>query len=182
MLPAIGVRAQPGNKWFTLYAEAGAAYPLVSVKPRDWHRDLRAGVIGAFANTHALGAAPNHLSLVTEVFGDATWYDRFDRNTIGYLQWRESLRLVQGRAGAIDIFGRGWGTFDSKDTYFNRAVEGGGGLAFHLGANRQASLYVESLRGRYLNAPAAGQPNRTYSDFRVMFVTGLFHAFPFAQR
>ena len=182
VVPAIGVRTQPGGRWFTLYAEAGAAYPLVSIKPRDWQRDLRAGVIGAFAKTHALGSGAHHLSLVSEVFGDATWYDRFDGNTIGYLQWRESLRLVQGTAGAVDIFARGWGTLDSKDTYFNRVVEGGGGVAFHAGANRRASLYIESLGGRYLRKPLAGQPARTYSDFRVMFVTGLFHAFPFASR
>ncbi|MEP6832517.1 MAG: hypothetical protein ABJB74_03945 [Gemmatimonas sp.] len=182
VLPALGVRTQPGGRWFTLFAEAGAAYPLVDVTPRDWHRDLRAGVIGAFANTHALSSNPHHLLLVTEVFGDATWYDRFERNTIGYAQWRESLRLVQGSAGAIDVFARGWGAFDSKNTYSNRVAEGGGGVAFHAGANRRASLYIESLGGRYFREPVTGQPSRTYSDFRVMFVTGLFHAFPVAAR
>jgi len=182
VVPAIGVRAQPGGKWFTLYAEAGAAYPLVSPKPRDWHRDLRAGVIGAFANTRALGTGAHHLSVVSEVFGDATWYDRFDGNTIGYLQWRESLRLVQGKAGAVDIFARGWGAFDAKNTYYNRVAEGGGGVALHAGANRRASLYIESLGGRYFREPIASQPARVYSDFRIMFVTGLFHPFPFASR
>ena len=182
LLPAIGVRTQPGGKWFTLYAEAGAAYPLVSIKPRDWHRDLRAGVIGAFANTYALGSGAHHLSVVTEVFGDATWYDRFDGNTIGYLQWRESLRLVQGTVGAVDIFARGWSAFDAKSTYYNRVAEAGGGVAFHAGANRRVSLYVESLGGRYFREPIAAEPARTYGDFRVMFVTGLFHVFPFAAR
>ena len=182
VVPAIGVRTQPGGKWFTLYAEAGAAYPLVSIKPRDWQRDLRAGVIGAVANTHALGSGAHNLSLVSEVFGDATWYDRFDGNTIGYLQWRESLRLVHGNAGSIDIFARGWGAYDAKNTYYNRVVEGGGGVAFHAGANHRASLYIESLGGRYSREPTAGQPARLYRDFRVMFVTGLFHAFPFASR
>lgn len=181
-LPALGVRVQPGGKWFTLYAEAGAAYPLVSITPRNWTRDLRAGVIGAFTNNHALGTSPRHLTLVSEVYGDVTWYDRFDRNVISYVQWRESLRLVQGSVGAIDIFGRGWGAIDSRNTYYNRVVEGGGGVAFHAGANRRASLYIESLGGHYLREPLAGQPDRNYSDFRVMFVTGLYHAFPFSTR
>ncbi|MEO7998537.1 MAG: hypothetical protein ABI852_13890 [Gemmatimonadaceae bacterium] len=181
-VPALGFRAQPGGKWFTLYAEAGAAYPLVSVKPRNWKRDLRAGVIGAYSNNLALGSNPRHMTLVSEVYGDVSWYDRFDRNVISYLQWRESLRLIQGHAGAIDVFGRGWGAYDSRKTYYNRVVEGGGGVAFHAGANRRASLYIESLRGYYLRQPVAGQPARHYDDFRVMFVTGLYHAFPFSSK
>ncbi|MEO7363725.1 MAG: hypothetical protein ABI120_25565, partial [Gemmatimonadaceae bacterium] len=182
IVPAIGIRTTPGGKWFTLYAEAGAAYPIISVSPRFWKRDVRAGVIGAFSNTRALGTSPRHLSLVSEVYGDVTWYDRFDRNLISYVQWRESLRLVQGRAGAVDVFARGWGAIDSRNTYYNRVVEGGGGVAFHLGANRRASLYIEQLGGHYLREPAATEPARNYRDFRVMFVTGLFHAFPFSAR
>ena len=181
-VPAIGVRATPGGKWFTLYAEAGAAYPIISVTPRNWTRDLRAGVIGAFSNTRALGTSPKHLSLVSEVYGDATWYDRFDRNVITYVQWRESLRLVQGHAGAVDVFARGWGAIDSRNSYYNRVLEGGGGVAFHLGANRRASLYIEQLGGHYLREPTATEPARNYSDFRVMFVTGIYHAFPFSAR
>lgn len=182
LVPAVGVRVQPGGKWFTVFAEAGAAYPIISITPRDWKRDLRAGVIGAYTNTNPLGTGPRHVSLVTEVFGDVTWYERFDRNVISYVQWRESLRLIQGRAGAIDIFARGWGAFDSRNTYYNRVVEGGGGVALHAGANRRASLYIEQLGGHYLREPVAGQPARNYSDFRVMFVTGFFHAFPFSAR
>lgn len=181
-VPALGFRAQPGGKWFTLYAEGGAAYPLVSVKPRNWKRDLRAGVIGAYSNTLALSSNPRHITLVSEVYGDVSWYDRFDRNVISYLQWRESLRLIQGHVGAIDVFARGWGAYDSRNTYYNRVVEGGGGVAFHAGANRRASLYIESLRGYYLRQPVAGEPNRHYDDFRVMFVTGLYHAFPFSAK
>lgn len=182
ILPALGLRVQPAGRWFTLYAEAGAAYPLVSASPRTWQRDLRAGVIGAFANTHVLGASPNSLSLVSEGYGDVTWYERFDRNVIGYLQWRESLRLIQGRAGAVDVFARGWGAVDSRGTYYNRVVEGGGGVALHAGANRRASLYIESLSGHYLHERSTGLPERNYSDFRVMFVTGWSHTFPFTAR
>lgn len=182
VLPALGIRVQPGGRWFTLYAEAGAAYPLVSVTPRNWQRDLRAGVVGVFANTHSFGASPNSLALVSEVYSDVAWYERFDRNVIGYLQWRESLRLIQGRIGAVDVFARGWGALDSRGTYYNRVVEGGGGVALHAGANRRASLYIESLGGHYLRERSAGLPERNYTDFRVMFVTGWSHTFPFTTR
>ncbi|MGV3711077.1 MAG: tetratricopeptide repeat protein [Gemmatimonas sp.] len=182
VVPALGVRVRPGGKWFTVFAEAGAAYPLVSSAPKHWKRDLRAGVIGAVSNTRPLTIGAWRPSLVSDLFGDITWYDRFDRNTIGYAQLRESLRLVEGRAGAVDVFARGWITFDSKSTYFNRIVEGGGGVALHAGANRRASLYVESLAGRYLKDRTVLQPSRNYSDFRVMLVTGFFHAKPFSAR
>lgn len=182
VIPALGVRVQPGGKWFTLFAEAGAAYPLVSVTPRNWKRDLRAGVIGAFTNEHALSSRATGPQLVTEIFGDITWYDRFDRNIISYTQWRESLRLVRGKAGAIDVFARGWGAFDSRRVYYNRVVEGGGGIALHAGANRRASLYVEALGGRYLTERKLSEPARNYTDVRVMFVTGWYNFVPFGQR
>lgn len=182
VVPAVGVRVRPGGRWFTLFAEAGAAYPLVSVTPRSWKRDLRAGVIGGVANERALTANPTGVSLVTEVFGDVTWYERFDRNVISYVQWRESLRLVRGKAGSIDLFARAWGAFDSRRTYYNRVVEGGGGVALHAGANRRASLYVEALGGHYLAERRTFEPARNYSDVRVMFVTGWYDFIPFGQR
>ncbi|MBC8086846.1 MAG: hypothetical protein H7Z40_06240, partial [Phycisphaerae bacterium] len=182
LVPALGVRVQPGGRWFTLVAEAGAAYPLVSVTPRNWKRDLRAGVIGAYSNQHALTGKPSGVSLVTEIFGDVTWYERFDRNVISYVQWRESLRLVQGPAGSVDVFLRTWGAFDSRRTYYNRVVEGGGGVALHAGINRRASLYIEALGGHYLAERNQFEPARNYSDFRVMFVTGWSRLIPFGQR
>lgn len=182
VVPAVGVRVRPGGRWFTLFAEAGAAYPLVSVTPRNWKRDLRAGLVGGVANERALTANDSGPSLVTEIFGDITWYERFDRNVISYVQWRESLRLVRGSAGSIDVFARAWGAFDLRRTYYNRVVEGGGGVAFHAGANRRASLYVEALGGHYLAERTSFEPARNYSDFRVMFVTGWYHFIPFGQR
>lgn len=182
LVPALGVRVQPGGRWFTLFAEAGAAYPLVAVTPRNWQRDLRAGVIGAYTNQHPLTRHASGISLVTEIFGDVTWYERFDRNVISYVQWRESLRLVQGRAGSVDLFARVWGAFDSRRTYYNRVVEGGGGVALHAGANRRASVYIEALGGHYLAERHLFEPPRNYSDFRVMFVTGWSRLIPFGQR
>jgi tetratricopeptide (TPR) repeat protein len=181
LLPAIGARIQPGGKWFVLYAEAGAAYPLVNVNPRDWHRDLRAGVIGTFANQRALSGNANGLALITELYGDASWYDRFDRNLITYGQLRESLRIVQGRAGAIDLFGRAWGVVDSRDTFSNRVIEGGGGIAFHAGASHRVSLYADAVQGHYLNDGMSSLTSRNYHDFRVMLVTGLYHVFPLSR-
>ena len=180
VIPALGVRVHPAT-WLTAYAEGGASYPLVSVTPRNWHRDLRAGLLANVQNTQWLQKNSNGISLISEVYGDASWYDRFNRDVIGYAQWRESLRLVHGRAGAIDLFTRAWGSYDSRHDYYNRVVEGGGGIALHLGANHYASIFVDALRGHYLAEPVGTQPAQNYNDFRVMVVTGLFRQFPFAK-
>jgi tetratricopeptide (TPR) repeat protein len=178
VLPALGVRVQPGGRWLTLYAEAGAAYPLVAAPVRDWHRDLRAGAIAAMSMQHTLTEHANGPALITDAYADASWYDRFDRDVIAYAQLRESLRVVHGRAGAVDLYGRAWGAFDSRNSYANRVVEGGGGIALHAGANHRVSLYVDVLRGHYLTHGTALQAARNYNDFRVTLVTGWYHAVP----
>ncbi|MDQ6612608.1 MAG: hypothetical protein M3Y64_09250, partial [Gemmatimonadota bacterium] len=180
VVPALGVRVR-APKWLTLYAEAGASYPLVSVTPRNWQRDLRAGVIGNVANTHRLTRNADGLALVSELYGDVSWYDRFNRDVIGYAQWRESLRLLQGSAGSLDVFSRAWGTIDSKHDYYNRTVEGGGGIALHIGTRQPVTIYAEAVRGHYLSTPTATQRAQNYNDFRLMFVTGLYRQFPFAK-
>ncbi|MEP6766726.1 MAG: tetratricopeptide repeat protein, partial [Gemmatimonadaceae bacterium] len=171
LLPALGARIHP-LPWLTVFAEAGATYPSVSVTPRNWHRDVRAGLLANVANSKLLTRKPTGLTLISEVYADASWYDRFNRDVIGYAQWRESLRLIQGKAGAIDIFTRAWGSYDSKHDYYNRVVEGGGGVALHLGNVHRVSLFVDAQKGHYLAAPLGTQPAQNYNDFRVMFVTG----------
>ncbi|MEP6780780.1 MAG: tetratricopeptide repeat protein [Gemmatimonadaceae bacterium] len=180
LLPALGARIHP-LPWLTAFAEAGATYPSVSVTPRNWHRDLRAGLLANLANTKPLTSKPTGVTLISEVYADASWYDRFNRDVISYAQWRESLRLVQGNAGAIDIFTRAWGSYDSKHDYYNRVVEGGGGVALHLGAAHRVSIFIDAQKGHYLAVPVGTQPAQNYNDFRVMFVSGLFRSFPFAK-
>ena len=180
VIPALGARVSPAS-WLTLYAEAGAAYPLVSVALRHWHRDLRAGLITNLASTQLLLKKSSGIALVSELYGDVSWYERFNRDIIGYAQWRESLRLLQGRAGSVDVFGRLWGTTDSRRDYYNRAVEGGGGIALHVGTGQRVTVYVEAMRGHYLSVPTATQRAQGYSDFRVTFVTGMFRQFAFAK-
>lgn len=178
VLPALGIRIQPGSKGLTLYAEAGAAYPLVNVKPRDWRRDLRAGAVGGVSNTHLLTANANGFAIISDAYADVSWYDRFNRNVIAYLQWRESLRMLQGRAGAVDIYTRAWSAIDSRNTYYDRVVEGGVGIALYGGASHRVSLFAEVIRGHYLKEPIGTQPPRNYNDFRVTLVTGLYRATP----
>jgi tetratricopeptide (TPR) repeat protein len=179
LIPAFGLRVSPGGVGLALYAEAGAAYDLVG-EPSEWQRDLRAGANYAVAHEQSLrnGLAP---LLVTEFSADASFYERFDRNVIAYAQLRESLRLYKGNHVAFDLFGRAWGATDSRGDFFNRVVEGGGGAALHLSVGTvRTSVYVDVLRGRYLQQPPSSSLlTRTYDDWRVTVATGLFRFLPF---
>ena len=183
-IPALGVRVQPADGPFVLYAEAGAAYDLVDRPERGWRRDLRAGANVTWQREQSLGIAPRHLRLVSEVNADATWYERFDRNVIAYGLLRESLRWrPTGGAFAVDLFGRGWGATDSRGDFFNRVVEGGGGVAVHVPvAGTRVSVYADVLRGRYLTpVPASANLPRTYDDWRLTVATGFFRFRPLAR-
>lgn len=183
IIPALGVRVRPGRGGLVLYAEAGAALPLVDSDSADAEVDLRAGVNYTLAREHPLrtGSSPR---LVTEVSGDATYYDRFDQNVIAYAQWRESLRFGRATGAMVDVYARGWGSTDSRGDFFNRVVEGGGGVAFHLPVGGlRTSVYLDLLRGRYLSEPPAtsGLP-RIYDDWRITVTTGLFRFFPIGRK
>lgn len=180
VLPAVGVRVQPGGL-FTLYAEAGAAYPLLDIAPKAWQRDLRAGINAGASRTFPLLRGAHPVSIVSDAYADASWYERFDKDVIAYGQLREALRLLEGAAGAFDVYGRLWGAFDSRNQFSNRVGEAAGGAALHLGRNHAVSLYVEGVHGRYLNTPNAAQGGRNYDDVRVMVVTGWTHVVPFAR-
>ena len=183
-IPAIGVRVQPGGGPLAFYAEAGAAYDLVARPERTWQRDLRAGANVTWQHEQMLTASPRGVRVVSEINGDATWYERFDRNVIAYGQLRESVRWrPTGGAFAIDAFARGWAATDSRGDFFNRVAEGGGGVAVHVpvGGTR-VSVYADVLRGRYLEpVPAAAGLPRSYDDWRLTVATGFLRFRPFSR-
>lgn len=174
-IPAIGARVRPFGGPVWTYAEAGAARLLLDDGGATWRRDLRAGAYTAVLHEARLGTA-EPVRLLTDVAADVSWYERFDRNTIGYLQLREGLRFRRTGAGGtarrgpvLDLFARGWVGYDGNGDFFNRALEGGGGAA--LRAGNGVSVFVEFAEGRFLVAPPAGQRPR-YADWRFTVVVG----------
>lgn len=163
-----GVRVRPWHGPVWLYAEAGGAYSLLGNDSTTWRRDIRTGAYVIAQDERRLVRDANW-KLVTDIAADVSWYERFDRNVIGYAQLREGIRVGTAGKVALDVFGRGWAGYDSRGDFFNRAVEGGGGVALRVGPH--FVLFAEGMAGRFLPQPPPGVKRR-YEDFRVTAVWG----------
>lgn len=163
-----GVRVRPWHGPVWLYAEAGGAYSLLADDSVSWRRDVRAGAYVIAQDERRLYAAANW-KLVTDIAADVSWYERFDKNVIGYALLREGVRVGTTGKLALDVFGRGWVGYDSRGDFFNRAVEGGGGVALRVGPH--FVLFTEGLYGRFMPQPPAGVKRR-YQDWRITAVWG----------
>lgn len=174
-VPAVGVRTRPWGGPLWLYAEAGGARSLIADADTAWRRDLRGGAYLTWQREHRAGNA-DQVQWLTDVAVDVSWYERFDRNVIGYVQLREGVRLksrgsdgATRRTPAVDVFGRGWVGYDGNGDFFNRAAEAGGGLALHLVPG--VSAYAEGIAGRFIDRPPVGIARR-YEDWRFTMVFG----------
>lgn len=167
-IAAGGVRLRPWHGPVWLYAEAGGAYSLLPDDSVAWRRDVRTGAyLIAQDDRRLTPTAP--WTLLTDVVADVSWYERFDRNVIGYAQLREGIRWGTPGTLALDLFGRGWLGYDSRGDFFNRAAEIGGGVAVRIGPN--FVLFGEGIQGRFLPVPPRGV-DRQYQDWRVTAVWG----------
>ena len=163
-----GVRVRPARGPIWLYAEVGSARSLLSGAENSWTRDIRAGAYVILAHELQLRDGSN-VRLLTDLSGDVSWYERFDRNVIGYMQLREGFRVGSLATKAVDFFARGWVGYDSRADFFNRAAEIGGGVALRPGHG--FVFLAEGIAGRYIMEPPAGT-NRRYQDWRFTAVYG----------
>ena len=163
-----GVRMRPARGPIWLYAEAGGARALLSDSKNSLTRDIRAGAYVILAHERQLGDGSN-VRLLTDLSGDVSWYERFDKNVIGYMQLREGFRVGSLATKAVDFFARGWVGYDSRADFFNRAAEIGGGVALRPGHG--FVFLVEGIAGRFIMEPPAAT-NRRYHDWRFTAVYG----------
>ena len=163
-----GVRLRPARGPIWLYAEAGGARALLSDSKNSWTRDIRAGAYVILAHERQLGDGSN-VRLLTDLSADVSWYERFDKNVIGYMQLREGFRVGSLATKAVDFFARGWVGYDSRADFFNRAAEIGGGVALRPGHG--FVFLVEGIAGRFIMEPPAST-NWRYHDWRFTAVYG----------
>lgn len=163
-----GLRVRPWHGPVWLYAEAGGAYSLLAGDSATWRRDVRAGGYLIVADERRIVRNANW-KLVTEMSADVSWYERFDKNVIGYSLLREGIRFGTPGKLALDVYGRGWAGYDSRGEFYNRAVEGGGGTALRVGSH--FVLFAEGIAGRFIEQPSPGVKRR-YQEWRVTAVWG----------
>lgn len=163
-----GVRVRPWHGPLWLYAEAGGAYSLLTNDTTSWRRDVRAGGYLIAQDERRLVRDANW-KLLTDIAADVSWYERFDKNVIGYALLREGVRFGTPGKLALDLFGRGWVGYDSRGDFFNRAAESGGGAALRVGPH--FVLFTEGIYGRFFEQPTPGVKRR-YQEWRVTAVWG----------
>lgn len=165
---AAGARVRPWHGPVWLYAEAGTAYSLLTDDSVTFRPDLRAGGY-VIAQDERRVVENANWKLLTDVAADVSFYERFDRNVIGYALLREGVRFGTPGKLALDVFARGWLGYDSRGDYFNRAAESGGGVALRVGPH--LVLFTEGIYGRFLETPSPGT-SRRYQDWRFTAVWG----------
>jgi hypothetical protein len=173
---AVGTRFHPFARFpISIYGEAGRAYDLIDRNRDRWRDDFRAGLsyFDRWAPSAQCASGWRFpLRRSSSLYADASVYSRYDRNWIGYLQWREGVRaLEQGRMQA-DLFLYLGGAVDSNDDFFNNVAEGGVGAALVPSLAWPVTLRYTAVRGRYLDVSGGERNpyNPTYTDHRWEFI------------
>jgi hypothetical protein len=163
LVPAAGIKRQAFTAGPTLYAELGPAFILLDDgKGSRIRSDVRVG------GYYSKGWYQPH-DFRTELYVDASYYSRFDRNVITYLQMREIMTAVQSRAGSVELFARLGGVGDTRRVSYNNAIELAPGVAVVPGPTRRVVISLEYVAGRYLIDAFSGS-RASYTDVRAMVV------------
>ena len=156
----------------SLYAEYGAAYDLLDRNRNRSRSDTRAGILlwqDWIQPSPLYGPSLQFpFRLLGDVYGDASYYSRYDANIITYLRLREGLRVAQKGHGALDVLGQAWGVVDRNKDFFNNIIEVGPVVQFTPDVRYGLVLRFMSMYGTYIRrAVASFNPyNVHYTDNR----------------
>lgn len=147
------------------YIETGIAYDLVYRNRKRFRGDLR----GGFMYYDQFGVKPAYYDKVTlglfyfgDLYGDATYFTRYDNNVIGGIRTHHGVRLIQYHSMILNTYLTGRVITDTKRLFYNNFLEGGPGVAF-IPTNRfNFQLRFEHLNGAYIPAGAIPNPYRQY--------------------
>ncbi|MFC3909926.1 tetratricopeptide repeat protein [Legionella dresdenensis] len=147
------------------FVETGAAYDLVYRNRNRWRGDLRGGLM----YYQDLGARPAYFGRPTLsakyygfLYGDATYFSRYDNNVIGTLKTHQGIRLLQYHSSMLNLYMSGRVLQDTNRDFFNNIAEIGPGIGFIPSNRFFLEFRYEYIRGVYL--PAGGSVN-PYSKY-----------------
>ncbi len=166
LVVGMGVRAALHPWALTLYAEGGAALPLVASNAA--RADVRTGVYGSRSWGRAMHAGGRAFPFrgVADLYYDVSYYSRFDHNVIGYFQARPGLRVLESGAGAVDVYGRLAAIADASGQSYNNVVEAGPGIRWSPSGTDALSLGVEYVQS--WQPIIERDADDRYGDLRVM--------------
>ncbi|STX51434.1 Uncharacterized enzyme of heme biosynthesis [Legionella busanensis] len=142
------------------WLEAGQAYDLVYRNRNRWRGDLRGGLMyynefgtkPAYYDTFRI--SPDYYSTL---YGDITYFSRYDNNVIGTFITRQGIRILQYHASIINIYMLGRVFQDTRREFFNNLVEYGPGVGFIPSNRFRIEIRFDYINGTYL--PAGGSVN-----------------------
>jgi tetratricopeptide (TPR) repeat protein len=171
---SFGVQSAILGHGANLYAEAGTA---VSLTGRQRHAvpDYRVGLNWFQQWGVTLAEASQNsqrgVHLTGSAYGDVSFYSRYDRDVIGYVQLRGGISLPTARVLPMQILAAVNLVKDSNGTFYNNVVEVGPELRF-APFRQLAGLQFEAqyLRGFYAVHDRANPYGPRYGDFRLFLI------------
>ena len=111
------------------FVETGVAYDLVFRNRDRWRGDLRGGVM----YYNQFGTAPAYFDKLTlghtyysDLYGDATYYSRYNNNVIGGVRTHQGIHLLQYHSSMLNAYVTGRVIADTQRQFFNNFAEVGG--------------------------------------------------------
>jgi tetratricopeptide (TPR) repeat protein len=175
---SVGIQTLIPGSGISLYGEAGTALRLLDA-PNTKHAapDYRAGVtwfqdwgttMAAASHSHSSG-----LGLTGSAYSDVSFYSRYNRNFIGYVQLRQGLSLPTAHVLPVQLLTAVNFVKDSNREFYNNVLEAGPALRiapFHQAVGLQ--LEAQYLRGFYTLHSNANPYGAHYRDFRFLMMWG----------
>lgn len=156
------------------FVEAGMAYDLVYRDRDRWRGDLRGGLM-YYNEFGKIPAYFNELKIGTDyystLYGDITYFSRYDNNVIGTLKTHQGIRLAQYKSSMLNLYLSGRVIEDTRREFFNNIAEIGPGIGFIPSNRFRVQLRYEHLKGIYL--PAGGSFN-PYGKYYTNNIVQLF--------
>lgn len=169
----VGARYTPyQDSPFFFYIEGGKAHNLILDESRTnrWTNDFRGGI-----NLYKdWGMGPEYVGCIKfpfkqvgNVYGDLSYYSRYNRDWIGQLRLREGLRVLQYHYSVLDVFLQLEAFADTQRDFFNNVVDFGPGITFIPDVRWGVALRTVALRNRYIhvNSPTPNPYGKYFNNF-----------------
>lgn len=156
---------------FYLYLEGGKAHNLIlGSYTNRWTNDFRGGIDlyqDWGVQSEYAGCIKFPFKQVGNVYGDVSYYSRYDRDWIGQLRVREGLRALEYHYSVLNVFLQLEGFSDSQREFFNNVVDAGPVITFIPDVRWGVALHAIALRNMYIhvNSPSPNPYGKYYNNF-----------------